>query len=287
MFRHILAPLSPSMDTPLALAVGASLARGGEMPLVSVAPLAPLQQAVSAEEARREGGERIAGTGTVGAAAADRQVDLIIVTPKNRELSEIEWYPHTAAWSLLRLRTPLLFWPPEAPAASLLAASKPMIAVPLDGHAHAEQAIPFACALAEAYGGEVTLLRVLPPTHSERQLRKAPPTLRGKRVARVHEVLSYLRAVRDRAAAQTSTTITTKILLGEPGSALVHFARRHGVGIVVMTTHSQARGGRFFAGAVATQVLRQSPAPTLLIPLGAETEPSQNIHYESFIPVTP
>lgn len=284
MFRHILAPLSPSMDTPLALAVGASLARRGETPLVSVAPLAPLQHAVSEEEARREGGERAA---EVGAIATDRQVDLIIVTPKNRELSEIEWYPHTAAWSLLRLRTPLLFWPPEAPPASLLAASKPLIAVPLDGHTHAEQAIPFACALAEAYGGEVMLLRVLPSTHSEHQMRKAPPALRSKRLARVHEALGYLRAVRERTAEQTIATVTSKILLGEPGSALVHFAKRHGAGIVVMTTHSHARAGRFFAGAVATQVLRQSPAPTLLIPLGAETEPSQTIHYQAFIPVTP
>lgn len=284
MFRHILAPLSPSMDTPLALAVGASLARRGETPLVSIAPLAPLQHAVSDEEARRESGERIVEDASV---AVDRQVDLIIVTPRNRELTEIEWYPHTAAWSLLRLRTPILFWPPEAPPADQLATSKPLIAVPLDGHAHAEQAIPFACALAEAYGGEVMLLRVLPPTHSEHQMRKAPPALRSKRLARVHEVLSYLRAVRERASEQTFARVTSKILLGEPGSALVHFVQRHKTGILVMTTHSHARGGRFFAGAVATQVLRQSPAPTLLIPLGAETEPSQMIHYQSFIPVTP
>jgi hypothetical protein len=38
---------------------------------------------------------------------------------------------------------------------------------------------------------------------------------------------------------------------------------------------------------VATQVLRQSPAPTLLIPLGAETEPTARSYYESFMPVTP
>lgn len=293
MFRHILAPLSPAMDTPLALKVGAALTHGGEIPVVSVVPLGPLQQAVSTVEAQREGldileereeVERVTSAGGIG---TERQVDLIIVTPKNRERCEIEWYPHTAAWSLLCLRTPLLFWPPEVNDANLLTVTKPLIIVPLDGHRHSEQAISYACHLAETFGGEVMLTRVIPATFSERLLRKAAPTLRSKRLARIQEVLSYLRDVRDRTDAQTSAVVTTKILLGEPGTALVHVAQRQGVGAIVMTTHSQARGGRFFAGAVATQVLRQSPAPTLLIPLGTEMEPEQRIYRESVMPVTP
>lgn len=282
MFRHILAPLSPSMDTQLALEIGAALARGAETPEVSVAPLEPLQEAAAAaEQMAPESFERVAETGV------ERQIDLIIVTPRHRELCEIEWYPHTASWALLRLRTPILFWPPEVTGAPLLSGGKPLIVVPLDGHKHSEQAIPFGCALAETFGGEVTLVRVISQEFSERQMRKASPAVRAQRLAQVHEVWRYLQTARDAAAAQTTATVTTKILLGEPGTALVHLAQRRGVGALVMTTHSRSRDGRFFAGAVATQALRQSPVPTLLIPLGVETEPSAQTRQRPAIPVTP
>lgn len=280
MFRHILAPLSPSMDTELAQRIGAALAHGAETPTVSVAPLEPFPPASGAEPPVA-GVERVGGTGT------ERQIDLIIVTPKRRELCEIEWYPHTASWELLRLRTPILFWPPDVIGATLLSGRRPVIVVALDGHKHSEQAIPFGCALAEAFGGEVLLARVVPPSFGERQLRKASPAVRRQRLEQVHEVWLYLQMVRDTTAKQTSATVTTKILLGEPGTALVQLAQRRNVGALVMTTHSRAHDGHFFAGAVATQALRQSPAPTLLIPLGAETEPGAHTYLEPAIPVTP
>lgn len=283
MFRHILTPLSPTMDTPLALEVSAALARGGVAPVVSVAPLT-VREIPPSDEMPHGAIEHVTEAEAVG---IERQVDLIIVAPKRREQCEIEWYPHTAAWSLLRLHTPLLFWPPGVAPSSLLAATKPLIVVPLDGHKHAEQAIPFACSLAETFGGELLLVHVVPASLSDRRIREALPALRGKRLARVHEVWGYLHDVREATIQRTSVQVTTKVLIGEPGSALVRLAQRQGANAIVMTTHSRTHAGRFFAGAVATQVLRQSPAPTLLIPLGAETEPTQHSYYESFMPVTP
>lgn len=287
MFHHILAPLSPWMDTSLALKVGEALARGDPATEVSVAPLEPLRAVTPSGEEPVEPRDRLAELVEAGGA---QRVDLIIIAPRQRELCEIEWYPHTAAWSLLRLRTPLLFWPPEASPASLMAARKPVIAVPLDGHTHSESAIPFAYAIAEAFGGQVMLVSVAQPTLSERQLRSASPAQlaqRDKQLAHVHEIWRYLQALRQTTAERTSLEVTTKILLGHPGSALVRLAQRHGASAIVMTTHSHAQGGRYFAGAVATQALRQSPAPVLLIPLGAETTPDKRVYHVVTIPVTP
>ena len=61
-------------------------------------------------------------------------------------------------------------------------------------------------------------------------------------------------------------------LLGEPGAMLVAFAGRPLVGAIVLTTHGQMQRDRFFAGAVATQVVRQTHIPVLLVPLGPEEE---------------
>jgi nucleotide-binding universal stress UspA family protein len=275
MFRHILAPQYPGMDTPLALEIGGALSHGGEAPVVTVAPLESF------------GSPEGAAAGVLTRGGAEQPVDLIIVTPKRRELCEIEWYPHTASWALLRYHTPLLFWPPETPASHLLAARRPLFVTPLDGHEHAERAIPYACELAELFNGEVVLLHVVPETYSEQQLKKVAPAIRRARLARVQQIMSYLQTTREAAAARTRAPVSTKLLLGEPGTALVRFAQRQNVGAIVMTTHSQARGKRFFAGAVATQALRQSPAPTLLLPLGVETEASQGFYHAPAIPITP
>jgi nucleotide-binding universal stress UspA family protein len=202
----------------------------------------------------------------------ERAADHIIRTWAQREQSEITCYPHTGGWTLLRQGAPLLFWPPEECQATQPISGAPQIGVPLDGHLHAERAIPLACALATLVGGEVVLLYVVPRpgrcaaergSHITRQA-----ALRAARAAR-----NYLREARVRAAAHSSAVISTKLLLGEPGEALVAFAQRPQVGAMALTAHSQLRGQRFFAGAVATQLVRQARTPILLVPLGQETEP--------------
>ena len=265
MFHTIVASRSPDMENAMALAIGSALAERFNGTLVS----ADLTQA------------------TGGPAEPSEQADLILLTPRRRDLTEIVWYPHTTSWSLLRLHTPLLFWPVSPAPTALLQGRQPLIVVPLDGHTHAERAIPYACALAEAFGGEVALAHVVPAILSAPMLGARASIVRRSRLARIHEVIAYLRELREVTAGQTTAPVTTKILLGEPGSALVRFAERQRVGAIVMTTHSRAHDGRFFAGAVATQIVRQAATPTLLLPLGAETELIPTFARTPAIPVTP
>lgn len=270
MFHTIVASRSLDMDNVTALAIGSALAERFKGTLVS----ADLTQPAS-------------GEAPAPAAAEAEQADLILLTPWRRDLTEIVWYPHTTSWALLRLHTPLLFWPAASTTTTLMSGHQPLIVVPLDGHIHAERAIPYACALAEAFGGEVALTHVVPAVLSAQLLGARASTIRRSRLLRVHEVVSYLRDLRNVTAEQTTAPVTTKILLGEPGTALVRFAHRQRVGAIVMTTHSRASDGRFFAGAVATQVVRQASTPTLLLPLGAETEFIPIFTLAPAIPVTP
>lgn len=254
MVHYILSPRAPVMETLLALEISEALERRAHA----------LQQPATPH-------------GRNGAAAQTKEAellrDLIVVTPGCRDLSEIMWYPHAAAWS--QLRAPLLFWPPQTSEPGLLTASRPVIVTPLDGHTHSEQAIPYACALAALFNGKVVLLHVIPPTAGAPGMAESPALQRSHRIERARAMRRYLSAIRANTTREASVEVRTKILLGAPGTTMVELARRHGADAIVMTTHSEARGGRFFAGAVATQVIRQSSAPTLLIALGAETVATQ------------
>lgn len=191
--------------------------------------------------------------------------DLTIVAPDQRAHSEISWYPHTSSWALLHVGVPLFFWPAPEQVASGSTAGKPLIVVPLDGLLQAERAISIACALAEIVGGEVVLVHVVPRAGPAQW---APARQRSVTLRRVHEARSYLCAAKARALGQTAVALSTKTLLGEPGTALVAFAMRPGIGAVVMTTHSDLRYTPYFAGAVATQVLHAASIPMFLIPHG-------------------
>lgn len=117
MVHYILSPRAPVMETLLALEISEALERRAHA----------LQQPATPH-------------GRNGAAAQTKEAellrDLVVVTPGCRDLSEIMWYPHAAAWS--QLRAPLLFWPPQTSEPGLLTASRPVIVTPLDGHTHSE-----------------------------------------------------------------------------------------------------------------------------------------------------
>lgn len=215
--------------------------------------MTPRERIVDASRrlAERLGAEQEAYT-LAGGARAER-----------REQSEIVWFPHTGAWGRLQQGAPLLFWTTAERATGRSTSAPPLIAVPLDGHRHAERAIPLACSLAEMTGAEVVLLYVAqrPPCGERRAALRA-----------VREGRGYLREARERAVARAAVPIRTKLLLGEPGATLVAFATRPLVGAFVLTTHGQMRHNHFFAGSVATQVVRQTHIPVLLVPLGPEEE---------------
>ncbi|HEY8326628.1 MAG TPA: universal stress protein, partial [Ktedonobacterales bacterium] len=129
----------------------------------------------------------------------EQAADHVIRSWAQREQSEITCYPHTGVWTQLRQGAPLLFWPPEGRRATQPITGAPLIAVPLDGHQHAERAIPLACSLATQVGGEVVLLHVAPrpeqiaTEHGPQAARQA--ALRAARAGR-----RYLREARARAA---------------------------------------------------------------------------------------
>ncbi|MGD9047538.1 MAG: universal stress protein [Anaerolineae bacterium] len=152
------------------------------------------------------------------------------------------------------------------------------ILVPLDGSPFSERALPVATSMAQKYGSEIILLRVLdipvptPPTsHPE-------VTIGWVREARAHahrEAQSYLDAWQQEVHRQG---IEVHALMRDrsPGEDILQVAGSEKVDLIVMSAHGQGGLARWTFGGVADKVARHSPCPVLLVryaaPAGAAGE---------------
>lgn len=151
------------------------------------------------------------------------------------------------------------------------------IIVPLDGSGFGEQAIPTAIRLAERESAEVELVHVyeaLPPY----LVQGAPPLDPTLDVQLMKERESYLRTIAEELRGSTSAPVRTTVLEGVPtAEVLAEYIARRQADLVVMATHGRGGLSRLWLGSVASELVRRSSAPVLLIrPTegGSRTQPS-------------
>ncbi|HEX6739852.1 MAG TPA: universal stress protein, partial [Vicinamibacteria bacterium] len=149
--------------------------------------------------------------------------------------------------------------------------TRPRLLVPLDGSAFAEAALPLAGEVAAALGGEITLLRAVPPGGAAGGA--VPPAPRqGARPGeqppapdgRAAEARAYLRAAADRLPAGAGAP-QLAVRWGEPADAIAAEARERAVGLVVMATHGYTDPRRALLGSVAEAVVARCALPLLLL----------------------
>jgi nucleotide-binding universal stress UspA family protein len=139
------------------------------------------------------------------------------------------------------------------------------IAVPLDGSAYAEKALPLAAKLATEWGASLSLVRV--PTIGFREWGAAnlagwssQPVAHADAVA---EAGIYLEAV----AGALPVPAQTHVLEGSPIAAtLADFVQTHAVTSVVMTTHGRTGLSRVVIGSVADALVHQLTCAMILVP---------------------
>ena len=112
---------------------------------------------------------------------------------------------------------------------------KPIL-VPVDGSDLAEQALPYAEALADP-AAPIILLTVRPDGRDE---------LRGR-------------------ARQTDTRTRLETATGDPAEQILRVAQDSDVALIVMTTHGRGAVGRWVFGSIADRVTRLSPVPVLVV----------------------
>jgi nucleotide-binding universal stress UspA family protein len=138
------------------------------------------------------------------------------------------------------------------------------ILVPLDGSPFAEHALPLALSIARRARAGLRLIRVHIPT--------APIYAEGMVVwdTEVDEALlkreeAYLELLLQRLRNITTVPLTSALAEGPVATALVQEATTSGADLVIMTTHGRGPLARAWLGSVADELVRQLPAPALLV----------------------
>ena len=142
------------------------------------------------------------------------------------------------------------------------------IVIPLDGSELAEQALAPACRIAEKFGSELLLLRVVTPERPLPALPKLtgrpdnPPAAESVRPF-MEEAEAYLAGLQLTAP---GVAIHTRVLSGAPPEMIIATAAESGADLIVMSTHGRAGILRLLYGSVAEAVLRGATVPVLMIP---------------------
>lgn len=161
------------------------------------------------------------------------------------------------------------------------------ILVPLDGSAFAELALPVAAALARRHGATLHLLSVHVRLIEPLQVQGAPVYDTAFDDERLRELQAYV----DGAAARLQdegVRVQAAVVAGgaSAGATLAREAGRLGAGLIVMTTHGRGGFTRAWIGSVATETVRETPVPVLLVrgtevdgrPVGAAQLPTEGPH---------
>ncbi len=130
------------------------------------------------------------------------------------------------------------------------------ILVPLDGSSLSEAIIPVAEALARDHGAELLLLRAIRPQGAEPLEFEAEPA---------SEAEAYLARKARELEARGLPRVRWSLWHGKPEQAIAEAATKERVDLITMTTHGRGGLGRLLLGSVAESLVRQSPAPVLLV----------------------
>jgi nucleotide-binding universal stress UspA family protein len=157
------------------------------------------------------------------------------------------------------------------------------ILLPLDGSAFAEQAVPWAAAIARKARARLRLALV-------HQTPPSPPLdeSSARLYTRIELALrkserEYLRRVAARIKGAGAIQLATATLSGPPAPALANYGREVGVDLVVMTTHGRSGLQRAWLGSVADRLVRSLEIPVLLIRTHEEAAPLSQPRLEEIL----
>jgi nucleotide-binding universal stress UspA family protein len=159
------------------------------------------------------------------------------------------------------------------------------VLVPLDGFPFAEQALPWAVAIARAARARLRLALVhqvpSPPPLDEASTRLYVQI----EVALRKSQGEYLRRIAERIRREHKVQVAKAMLDGPPAPALRDYVRDIGVDLVVMTTHGRGGIERAWLGSVADQLVRSLEIPLLLIRPKESAAPALPIVEEILVPL--
>ncbi|PJF43871.1 MAG: universal stress protein [Phototrophicales bacterium] len=140
------------------------------------------------------------------------------------------------------------------------------IMVPLDGSDFAEEALPHALKLAEAFNSELYLVQVvLSPAMIAVPYDISYQFSESYRAAALKEAHDYMSHIAERYKEQFPNRIHTKVIEGSVADSLLEYADFNGIDLIVMATHGRSGISRWVLGSVAERLLRSAKCPIFLV----------------------
>jgi nucleotide-binding universal stress UspA family protein len=138
------------------------------------------------------------------------------------------------------------------------------ILVPLDGSLRAETALEQAVAIAESLLAELILLHIVARPIKPGETELSPQTYELNDLAGEAVADSYLREVWSRMS-NDRVSIKFATAVARPSEAIVDYARKHDVDLIVMSNHRRSGLGRWVHGQDAEKVLHSAPCVLMVI----------------------
>ena len=139
------------------------------------------------------------------------------------------------------------------------------IMAPADFSAHSEEAVRYACGLAERLGAELHLLHilsdVLPGGPDPLLMPVMPPEYYSESEDRAEQSLCRLLDPKW----GTPRAVVTEVRWGSPVESIVSYAADHRVDLIVIATHGRTGLSHVLLGSVAERIVREAPCPVLTI----------------------
>lgn len=140
------------------------------------------------------------------------------------------------------------------------------IVVPLDGSGLAEQAIPYAQAIAKAYKARVKLLRVLESVHAQLVVPE-PGLFTGKLAERFHQAAEDYLEAKAKTLRDDGIAVSTSVKSGLPADEIIKLAGNDPSAIVVMSARGKSGIVSWLLGSVTTKVLHRGTPNVIVVPV--------------------
>ena len=144
---------------------------------------------------------------------------------------------------------------------------KMRVMVPVDGAPECEEAVPMAARLAEGFGAELYLVRVVEAIDAFSPLRQEPEI-----ATMVKETRAYLHDLAYRWELPTEQTQCLVTHTDNAAKELVELAKANEIDLLVMATHGRKGLRRWVQGNVTDKVIRAKVCPVITIPVTGAAE---------------
>ena len=197
----------------------------------------------------------------------EQEADTLVVMPTHSAHSTEGWPAESITAMVLHgTVAPVLVVPTTDDATSDEEAELASVMVSLDGSPVAEQALPYATALANAFSLDTTLLTITPSIDDLDGESEDPPISSQDAYEHIDAHPDrYLAEVSGRLREQGLAAVEERVVHGSPADAILQAAGEMSGCLLVMASHGRSEIERIIIGSVTDEVARRAVAPVLVI----------------------